>query len=458
MAPRARIRVVDDEKLIRWSVGERLTRSGFEVVTVETAEQALEHLAEHRPEVALFDVRLPGMDGVTLLSRAVALHPDLVVVMMSAHSTIDIAVQAMKDGALDFLVKPFPLTQLDVAVERALAVSASRRQLTESSSQPLDEKHGAMVGSSRAFKALLGTLDKLVASQASTVLILGESGSGKEFVARNIHFRSVRAAKPFLQINCAAVPELLLESELFGHERGAFTDAHARKAGLFEEAEGGTVLLDEIGDLPLAGQAKLLRLLEEKRFRRVGGSGEIAVDVRVLAATNANLEEQVKLGRFRNDLFFRLNVIRIEVPPLRERREDVGLMSAHFLARVSHDLGRPPPKGISPSALTLLQSYAWPGNVRELRNVIERALILHPGIEELRPEHLPAELTRGKDAGLPAGPGGPRSLEDTERRMMVEALDKTLGNQTQAAKLLGISRDTMRYRMRRHGLDSGSGA
>ncbi len=452
---RARVLVIDDEKLIRWSVGERLTRTGFEVVTLESAEQGLEHLAEHRPEVALFDVRLPGMDGVALLGRALAIHPDLVVVMMSAHSSIDVAVQAMKDGALDFLVKPFPLNQLDVAVERALAVSVSRRQLTQSSSEPRDERHGAMVGASRAFKVMVGTLDKLVASQA-TVLILGESGSGKEFVARNIHYRSARALKPFLQINCAAMPEHLLESELFGHERGAFTDAHARKEGLFEAADGGTVLLDEIGDLPLAGQAKLLRLLEERRFRRVGGSGEIAVDVRVLAATNVNLEERVKDGRFRADLFFRLNVIRVEVPPLRERREDVGLMSSHFMARVSHDLGRPPPRGIAGGAMEALQAYAWPGNVRELRNVIERALILHPGIDELRPEHLPAEITRHREAGapVPSEGGAQLSLQDTERKLIVEALEKTLGNQTRAAKLLGISRDTMRYRMHKHGLDS----
>lgn len=451
---RARILVVDDEKLIRWSVGERLTRTGFEVVTLESAELAVAHLAENRPEIALFDVRLPGMDGVTLLSRALTLHPSLVVLMMSAHSTIDVAVQAMKDGALDFLVKPFPLSQLDVAVERALAVSASRRQLNESATQPLDERRGAMVGASRAFRALVDTLDKLVASQ-STVLILGESGSGKEFVARNIHYRSARADKPFLQINCAAMPEQLLESELFGHEKGAFTDASVRKTGLFEAADKGTVLLDEIGDLPLAGQAKLLRLLEERCFRRVGGTGEIAVDVRVLAATNVNLEERVKKGSFRADLFFRLNVMRVQVPSLRERREDIGLMTSHFLARVSRDLSRAPPRGISPSALEALQGYAWPGNVRELRNIIERVLILHPGMEELRPEHLPSELAEGRlPAEVEVGDGGQVSLQETERRMIVEALEKTMGNQTRAAKLLGISRDTMRYRMHKHGLDS----
>ncbi len=464
ISPRAHVLVVDDEKLIRWSVGERLTRNGFDVTTCESAEAALEVLLHKKPDVALFDVRLPGLDGVGLLTRALALHPDLVVVMMSAHSSVDTAVQAMKDGALDFLVKPFPLTQLDTVVERALASSASRRQLAESMvSRPTEDKQGTMVGSSPAFLKLVATLDRLAASPIATVLILGESGTGKERVARGIHFRSARASKPFLQINCAAMPEQLLESELFGHERGAFTDAHTRKLGLFEEAEGGTVLLDEIGDLPPAGQAKLLRLLEEKTFRRVGGSGEISVDVRVLAATNVNLEERVRDGEFRNDLFFRLNVIRVEVPPMRERREDVGLLAAHFMARVARELGRLPPRGVSPAALELMQSYQWPGNVRELRNVIERALILHPAMDELRPEHLPAELAQ-RPAATPAtgtaaapAPGapegaGPLSLGETERRLILEALEKARGNQTQAARLLGITRDTLRYRLKKHGL------
>jgi len=458
MPERAHVLVVDDEKLIRWSVGERLTRTGYEVKTADSGEAALELIAAHRPDVALFDVRLPGIDGIATLQRALELHPSLVAVMMSAHSTVDLAVGAMKDGAVDFLVKPFALTHLDEVVARALATSRVRRSLAEPSvPQPLDAKTGAMVGEAPAFKELLAVLERLTASPA-TVLIEGESGSGKELVARNIHHRSARAQKPFLELNCAALPEHLLESELFGHERGAFTDAHALKRGLFENAHGGTVMLDEIGDLPQAGQAKLLRLLENRTFRRVGSSVEQPVDVRVIAATNASLEERVRENRFRNDLYFRLNVIRVRVPPLRERLEDLPLLATHFMAHYSHELGRPVPRGISPGALAALQTHSWPGNVRELRNVIERALVLHPtGAEEdLRREHLPPELL-----GLPQSspslvphtvvePGA--TLNETEKRLIVDAMDKARGNQSQAARALGITRDTLRYRLRKHGL------
>ena len=383
--------------------------------------------------------------------------------MMSAHSTVDVAVEAMKDGALDFLVKPFPLSQLDAVVEKALSTASARKVLsTPAATGPRDPRQHLMVGQSPAFLQMTEVLDRLIASPGATVLVLGESGSGKEVVARDIHFRSARADKPFFQLNCAALPEHLLESELFGHERGAFTDAHALKKGIFEQANGGTVMLDEIGDLPPGGQAKLLRLLENKTFRRVGGALEQAVDVRVVAATNVNLEQRVREQRFRSDLFFRLNVIRVMVPPLRERVSDIPLLAAEFLKKYAAELGRPHPQVITPQALARLQAYDWPGNVRELRNVIERALILHPTTDALRPEHLPPEILevgamgQPKPAPAPSAvppPGEPPlTLTETERKLIVEAMEAARGNQSQAARALGISRDTLRYRLRKFGL------
>ncbi|HET6923184.1 MAG TPA: sigma-54 dependent transcriptional regulator [Anaeromyxobacteraceae bacterium] len=453
----ARILVVDDEKLIRWSVGERLQRDGYEVIAAETGEEALELVAASVPDVMLLDVRLPGIDGLATLQRALALHPDVSVLMMSAHSTVDIAVEAMKHGAVDFLVKPFPFQSLDAAVQRALAAARTRRQIAALTSERKGgvESLGTLVGQSAAMENVRGMTSRLSASDATTVLIEGESGSGKEVVARAVHFGSARADRPFLQVNCAALPEHLLESELFGHERGAFTDAHTQKRGLFETAEGGTVMLDEIGDLHPGGQAKLLRLLESKTFRRVGGVAELRADVRVLAATNVNLEERVSEGRFRADLFFRLNVVRIRVPPLREHAEDIALLTAHFIARFNQEMKRHV-RGVAPGAMDLLRAYHWPGNIRELRNVVERAFILHASVEEMRPEHLPPELrgevSRKAEKPAPTVPAEGLVLEDVEKRLIREALERSTGNQSKAARLLGISRDTLRYRLKKHGM------
>jgi transcriptional regulator with PAS, ATPase and Fis domain len=301
-------------------------------------------------------------------------------------------------------------------------------------------------------------IGRLASSDTTTVLIEGESGPGKEVVARAIHFQSARAERPFLQVNCAALPEHLLESELFGHERGAFTDAHSQKRGLFESAEGGSVMLDEIGDLPPGGQAKLLRLLENKTFRRVGGVQELRADVRVIAATNVDLEVRVSEGRFRSDLFFRLNVLRVVVPALREHPDDVSTLAAHFIARFNQEMKRQV-RGIAPPAMELLKAYHWPGNVRELRNVIERAFILHAGADELRPEHLAAELRKAAAAPLkrqdklvpPVSEDG-LVLDDVERKLIAEAMERASGNQSKAARLLGVSRDTLRYRLKKHGM------
>ena len=457
MSANPRILVVDDEKLIRWSVGERLQRDGYEVLSAESGEEALELVAANAPDLMLLDVRLPGIDGLATLQRALALHPDVSVLMMSAHSTVDIAVEAMKHGAVDFLVKPFPFQSLDAAVERALAAARTRRQIAALTSERkgATESLGTLVGRSAAMENVRGMVSRLSASDATTVLIEGESGSGKEVVARAIHFGSARADRPFLQVNCAALPEHLLESELFGHERGAFTDAHSQKRGLFETADGGTVMLDEIGDLHPGGQAKLLRLLENKTFRRVGGVTELRADVRVLAATNVNLEERVAEGRFRADLFFRLNVVRIRVPALREHAEDIPLLTAHFVARFNQEMRRQV-RGVAPAAMDRLQDYRWPGNIRELRNVVERAFILHHNADEVRPEHLPPELrgesTRRAEKPATAVPAEGLVLEDVEKRLIQQALERSSGNQSRAARLLGISRDTLRYRLKKHGM------
>jgi len=452
----ARILVVDDEKLIRWSVGERLQRDGYEVLAAESGEQALDLVASSVPDLMLLDVRLPGIDGLTTLQRALALHPDVAVLMMSAHSTVDIAVEAMKHGAVDFLVKPFPFQSLDAAVQRALQTARLRRQIAALTSERKSGATalGALIGKSPGMEAIRSMVSRLAATEATTVLIEGESGAGKEVVARAIHFESARAEKSFMQVNCAALPEHLLESELFGHERGAFTDAHAQKRGLFETAEGGSVMLDEIGDLPPGGQAKLLRLLENKTFRRVGGVQELRTDVRVIAATNVNLEERVAEGRFRADLFFRLNVVRIVMPSLREHIEDIPILAAHFIAKFNQEMKREV-KGLAPAAIDALSAYHWPGNVRELRNVIERAFILHASSDEIRPEHLPPELRKAvpqkrQEKLVPQVPEQGLVLEDVEKKLISEAMERASGNQSKAARLLGVSRDTLRYRLKKH--------
>jgi DNA-binding NtrC family response regulator len=456
-SPAARVLVVDDEKLIRWSVAERLQRDGYEVLSAESGEQALELLASAPPDLMLLDVRLPGIDGVETLQRALSLHPELAVLMMSAHSTVDIAVDAMKHGAVDFLVKPFPFQALDAAVERAIATARTRREIATLSG----DKRGAsaleaIVGGSVAMEQLRNMIGRLATSETTTVLIEGESGAGKEVVARAIHFQSARADRPFLQVNCAALPEHLLESELFGHERGSFTDAHTQKRGLFESADGGSVMLDEIGDLPPGGQAKLLRLLENKTFRRVGGVQELRCDVRVMAATNVDLEERVSEGRFRSDLFFRLNVVRVIVPALRDHPEDVPTLAAHFIARFNHEMKRQV-RGVTAPAMEMLRAYQWPGNVRELRNVIERAFILHAGADEIRPEHLSPELRKGAPPKRPEKivPNMTEEglvLDDVEKKLIAEAMERASGNQSKAARLLGVSRDTLRYRLKKHGM------
>ncbi len=453
-SPKGRGLIVDDEQLVRWSLGEYLTRIGFEIECVDSGEAALKSLGESSFDFMILDVRLPGIDGLAVLQHTMAKLPQLVVIMISAHSSVDMAVDAMKQGAADFLVKPFPFKDLDEAVHRALALRQAQPEFARLTAQSTNAAQ-SIVGASQAIEEVRELVLRIAATDSATVLIQGESGSGKEVVARSLHKASERAGQAFVQLNCSAVPEQLFESELFGHERGSFTDAHSRKLGLVEQAEGGTIFLDEIGDLAAAGQAKLLHLVENKAYRRVGGDQELCADVRIIAAPHANLEECVAAGTFREDLFFRLNVVPIYVPPLRDRDEDVALLAGHLIDQFNETMQRHM-KGISPPAMDMLLSYNWPGNVRELRNVIHRTLILNPDDDILRVEHLPPRVRNY--AALPVIESIPQeeatttTLAKSEEQLIIDSLERARGNQSKAAQSLGIGRDALRYRMKKFGL------
>jgi DNA-binding NtrC family response regulator len=479
---RSKILVVDDERMIRWSIQQALSKDGHSVAAVETGEEAVAQASDEMPDLVFLDITLPGIDGVEVLRRLKAIDPTVSVVMVTATEDLKTAVEAMRLGAYDYVSKPFDLDRLRVIAGNALDRHELRREVeyhrTESA-----KRHGfhQIVGPSRATREVVEIAAKVARSEASTVLLQGESGTGKDLLAQAIHYESSRAARPFIPINCTALPEELLESELMGHERGAFTDAKAAKKGLYEVADGGTVFLDEIGDMKPGLQAKLLRFIETKTFRRVGGHRDIEVDVRIIAATNKDLPGAVRSGAFREDLFYRLNVIPICIPPLRERREDILPLARHFLAVLSGDVKRKV-RGFTDRALAFLAAYDWPGNVREMRNLVERALILGEGeyldIHPLAasgavhpvapaaggPAGDAAGRTAAGDAGAgaegPARPGIPPPfrlpaagvvLEELERDFIVQALEAQGGNQTKAAQMLGLTRDALRYRMKKFG-------
>ncbi len=454
-----RVLVLDDERLVRWSLAEQLRSDGLEPLQASSVAEAIE-LAAKGVDAAILDFKLPDGDGLSVLRKLRHADPDLPVIMLTAHTDVDVIVEAVKAGAADYVAKPFDVQDVALRLTRALEATGSYRELRrlkEDLARPF--AFDSMIGESEPMQKIKELARKVARSPGSTVLVTGESGTGKDLLAKVIHYGSSRAARPFMNITCSAMPETLLESELFGYERGAFTDARQQKRGLFEQADQGTLFLDEIAETVPTLQAKLLRFLEEKAFRRVGGVADIKVDVRVIAATNQDLEQQVLEGKFREDLYYRLNVLRIVMPPLRERGRDVVLLAQHFARGFAREFRRPA-QTLSRAAEDALLAYTWPGNVRELRNVIERAVLLGEGgtlepgdLDSLRPLRAqPAPMTTQAVVGAIALPADGLRLDDVEKQLIVLALERTRGTQTRAAALLGLHRDQIRYRMEKFGL------
>jgi DNA-binding NtrC family response regulator len=448
--------VVDDEKLIRWTLQQCLASEGYRVMEADSGDEALRLARDEPPDLMVLDLRLPGTDGMTVLREVRDFEPDLPIIIMTAHESVDSAVRAMKLGARDYVSKPLNLEELKVAIRKALEERELRREVRHLRTEQ-HHRYGLdnVVAESAAMREVLGLVQKIAESDATTVLIQGESGTGKELVARAIHHQSARTHAPFMAVSCTALQDTLVESELFGHEKGAFTDAKTLKRGLFELAGGGTLLLDEIGDMNLGAQAKLLRAIETKAFTRVGGTREVSVDIRIIGTTNRDLARQVAEASFREDLYYRLKVIPLTIPPLRDRPEDILPLARHFLDQFARG-SRKAITGFTPRAEHHMTEYPWPGNVREVRNAIERGVILSRGpLIDL--EDLPVEIAalRAKEARLLdrlAPDAEPVTLENVERRLIEEALTSTQGNQVRAARLLGITRDTLRYRMKKFGL------
>lgn len=449
--------IVDDEENMRHMLASMLQREGYTVETAEDGEQALAVLRNRPFNFVLCDIKMPRMDGMAFLRAARGEFGEVSVIMMSAYGTIDLAVEAMKSGAYDFISKPFKNDEVRLVIRKALEHDRLKREndLLREQLKQFQARHrfGNLVAHSSAMQAVFEVASK-VAQFTTTILITGESGTGKELVARAIHHASPRRAKPLVPVNCAGIPEALLESELFGHARGAFTGADQAKQGLFEEADGGTIFLDEIGELPPPLQVKLLRVLQESEIRPLGRAQSRKIDVRVLAATSRNLQQMIRQGDFREDLYYRLNVVSIKMPPLRERGEDIPLLCQHFIDRFNQRLGSNV-QGVTPGAMQRLMGYRWPGNVRELENAIERAIVLNGG-DWLTEEGFAANVFAD---GVTAAASPPEafSIKNAQKRLekelIVKALQATAGNRTQAARLLEISHPSLLSKMKQYDID-----
>jgi len=472
MREKKQILIADDEPNLRRVLGAQLQRDGYDVLLAEDGEMALAALAENHVDVVVSDLRMPKLDGMQLLKRIVAINPDLPVILITAHGTVDTAVEALKLGAFDYVTKPFDRTELKNVVDKAArTVDLSQRDVAMS---PMEHGRYRLIGQAPPMVEIYSVIDR-VADTPSTVLITGESGTGKELIARALHEHSSRKERPFIRVNCAAIPRDLIESELFGYEKGAFTGAVTSKPGRFELAHGGTLFLDEIGEIPVNMQVKLLRAIQEQEFERVGGIKTIRVDVRLVAATNRELAEEIAGGRFREDLYYRLNVVQIKLPPLRERRADIPLLVEHFVRRFRERLKKPV-VGLTDAALEVLMAHAWHGNIRELENVIERCTLFCDG-ERIEVGDLPPELRSGSSPGTsqaaparksePPVDGEPPSEASAEiglkervreaaakleRELIVRALEQTGHNVTHTARLLKISRKGLQTKMKELGL------
>ncbi|HPT47125.1 MAG TPA: sigma-54 dependent transcriptional regulator [Candidatus Rifleibacterium sp.] len=457
------ILVVDDEEMIRWTLKEALESEGYNVKAFENGRDFLSYFKLHGGDIVLLDVRLPDSNGLDLLLEATRVDPDAIVVIMTAFGDVETAVSAMKRGAFDYLSKPYSLEEVSLLIRKIVQANLVKSQLHHYQER-LENQFSRILGDNQKMKQLREHITMAARTDRTTVLIRGESGTGKELVARQIHFQSTRADKPFIDVNAAAVSSTLLESELFGHEKGAFTDAQKQKKGLFELANGGTLFLDEIGDLDPSLQVKLLRVLQERKFRRVGGTSDIHVDVRIISATNADLEKNIEDGRLRQDLFYRLNVFTITLPPLRDRRDDILLLAKNFLEEFrkefSKDIG-----GFREDTIKILDSYNFPGNVRELRNIIERATLLETS-NQIRPASLPEELKKNVEVGYVAFDNAENKpwqktgfsfkdyIDSVEKKIVVDVMHEVEGKKTRAAEILGLTRFALRHQLKKHDLES----
>ena len=454
--PKGKILVVDDEAAIRYALTEALGSWGYEPLQAQSVAEAKKLISQEEPGLALLDIDLPDGSGLDVLSYIKEQQPEAVAIMVTGNVNVPNVLTALRGGAHDFIGKPIRLEELRITLRNALEIQDLRREVRRTRSEQAREfSFGQILGESDAMERAKELARRVAASDVAAILLQGETGTGKDLFARAIHYASARADSPYLAINCAALPATLIESELFGYEKGAFTDAKQRKEGLFEQAQGGTIFLDEIGEMELSLQAKLLRVLEEGAFRRVGGLKDLPLDVRIVAASNQNLKKRGEEGTFRLDLYFRLSVIQVDIPPLRDRGDDVLLLAKHYMESTNLKRRGKELKDLSREATRIFKSYYWPGNVRELRNVIERASILEDS-EFVSPTHLPVDMLAGEkgadgNSGEIKLPAEGVSLEAVEVELARQAVNRTGGNLTQAAKLLDISRDQLRYKLRKSG-------